>query len=537
MAALREVLARFGVSFDDRELKKGDKAVDGLSGKLSKLGGLLAGGLVLNGLKNMFFGLTEQADALAKQSSALGISIDQLQEWQHAAVLSGSSAEEFGSAFTKFNKNVVDAAKGTGPAADALRKLGVNVRDSAGKLGAPIDLLDGVADGLAKIQNPAERTEAAMSLFGKSGAKLLPLFNQGAEGIAKLRAEVQDLGGGFSPDFAKRSEDMNDAITRLNLAWLSFKVRVGGLVIPTIERFVVVATKVTSAVTKWADKTKILSEQSNLAAGAAVVLGAAFLVAGLKAIAPWLPMLALFAGLILLVDELITLWEGGDTIIGRAIDSIFGEGSAKKATEWVKSVVTDIRAFFLDTEASTAELKAGLGLIFFDLGAATVGVATSIEDAFAKAWNAILSGAQDALGKVGDLIEKIPGGRAIVEKFVAAQSSLEGAKASAGNRAEADADAAQGRRYLLDQADAAQQRQREARRQADFAAVAAAYAKPATATATVPASQTVNAPVEVNVTVPPGTPAQQARAVGEAARKGVETSNKAKFNALVKTAG
>lgn len=330
VGALREILARFGVSFDDAALKKGDKAVDGLADKLGKLGGLLAGGLILNGLKNMIFGLAEQADILAKQSAALGISTDELQQWQHAAVLSGASAEEFSGAFTKFNKNVADAAAGTGPAADALRTLGVSVKDSAGKLGAPIDLLDGVAAGLEKVQDPAKRTQAIMALFGKSGAKLIPLFSQGADGIKKMREEVEELGGGFSSDFAKRSEAMNDSITRLNLAWLSFKVRVGGLVIPLVERFAIMATRVTSKVNKWVDATGVLSEKSNLAAAAATVLGLAFFRAGLKAIIPWLPMIAAVAAAILVVDELITLWRGGDTVIGRAIDSIFGKGSSAK---------------------------------------------------------------------------------------------------------------------------------------------------------------------------------------------------------------
>lgn len=536
--ALREIIARFGIQFDDTALKKGDKAVDGLADKLANMGKLLAGGIVLNGIKNMIFGLAEQADVLAKQSAALGISTDELQQWQHAAALSGASAEEFAGAFTKFNKNVADAAAGTGPAADALRTLGVKVKDASGNLAKPIDLLDGVAAGLEKLKNPAERTQAIMSLFGKSGAKLIPLFDQGAEGIAKMRAEVEELGGGFSPDFAKRSEAMNDAITRLNMAWLSFKVRVGGLAIPLIERFTVLATKVTAKVTKWVDQTGILGEKSNLAAAAAVVLGVAFFRAGLRAIIPWLPMIAAVAAIILLVDELITLWEGGDTLIGRAIDSIFGEGSSAKAVAWVKTVVEEIERFFATWESSTAEVKAGVELMFFDLGAAIVGVATSIQDAFARAWNGILDGATAMVSKVSSVFEKLPGGSAIVKTLASAQASIQSARANDTNRATADSDAAQGRRMFLDRADAAKQAQKDQIQAVQDDAARAQVIQQISTRVGQPINVNQETPITINF--PPGTPPKDAKQMAEIvqrAQRDAHKSNAATIKQVAHTGG
>lgn len=536
--ALREVLARFGVAFDDTQLKKGDKAVDGVAAKLGQLGGLLAGGLIVSKLASMGKEMLDQADALAKQSSALGLSTTEMQEWQHAAILSGSSAEGFTDAFTKFNKNVADASRGTGPAADALRKLGISATDSAGNLSKPIELLDGVAEGLNKIESPARRTEVAMSLFGKSGAKLLPLFSQGAEGMKKLRAEVADLGGGFSPEFAKNAEDVNDSLTRLNLAWLSFKVRLGGLVLPLITRFVTAATKATAFVSKWTDKIGLLKSSANLAASAAAVLGAAFLVAGIKAIAPWIPMLALFAGLVLLGDELITMWQGGDTIIGRALDKAFGKGSSKKATEWVKSVVKSTKELFTDTERALNEFNDGLSLIWFDFSAwfakiwidmgtagalalfdlenSATGVAASIQDAFATMWNAILDGAQKALEKANGVIDKIPGARALIGKLSISDDS----RAATDNRANADRNAAAARSDILAKGDA------------KVAALATQRASIVDRSVPVVTDNS-----QVNITVPDGTPQQQVKAIVAAVKQAKGPSNKAKMNALVKTGG
>ncbi len=524
--ALREVLARFGVSFDDKELKAGDKAVDGLVGKLTSLGGLLVGGAVIHGIKSFITDIVEQADAINDQAKVLGVSTKELQAWQYAAKLSGIEAGEMTGALGKFNKNVAEAGKGTGPAADAFRSLGVNVKDASGKLGQPIDLLEGIAGGLAKIENPAERTNALMSLFGKSGAKLGPLFAEGAEGIAKLKAEFEDLGGGFSDDFIQSAAEMDDAVDRLSFSWLSFKARFAGLVLPTIQYFITIATKATVAIGKWTDKIGLMGKGSNLAAAAAVTLGTAFLVAGLKAIAPWLPMLATFAAIILIVDELITLWQGGDTLIGRAIDAVFGAGTQKQVTQWLQDVVKSTIDFFSNTTRGWSEFKAGIELIWFDLvnaftstwaGAA---LETLISNAFKQITTAvdISAAAFRVLASVFDTVATaigpvLTGIGKLVEFGTKGQLSVVGA--ILGKLAPSK-----------DPNAIAQQRQ--------------AIVDSSVPTASVPVSNSnsmVNGPTTINVTVPPGTPAQQANAIGSAVKKAVEPSNKAMFNSLVKTGG
>lgn len=523
MSALRELIAKFGVSFDDTELKKGDAAVSGLADKLRALGGLLTAGAIAAGVKHFVLDLVEQADALNDQAKVLGISTTELQQWQYAAKLSGVEAGELGSALTKFNKNVAEAGDGTGPAADAFRKLGVSVKDSSGKLGQPIDLLEGIATGLKKIENPAERTNALMSLFGKAGARLGPLFEEGADGIKKLKKEFADLGGGFSDDFIESAAKMDDSVDRLSFAWLSFKSRLAGVVIPTIERFVTMGTRVIVAVSKWTDRIGLLSKSSNLAAAAAVVLGAAFLRAGITAIAPWLPMIALLAGAILLVDELITLWKGGDTIIGRALDRMFGPGTSAQATAFLRDVVKSTQDFFSNTTRGWAEFTAGVQLIWFDLvnwikstwiglALATLfkaefeGMTEGIQrwaKMFVSVWTTIIEYAGKAweiVRKVADAVSNIPGAKKALENYV---PGLLIGKAVAGAASSDPAAIAAQRQAIIDSSVVA------------------------------PPSTSVQAPVTINIDVPPGTPAQQARAVGDAAAQGARRGNQATYNALV----
>ena len=55
----------------------------------------------------------------------------------------------------------------------------------------------------------------------------------------------------------------------------------------------------------------------------------------IAAMAPWVAGLALAW---LALDDLVTMFRGGDSLIGRGIDAMFGTGSAKAFVEYIKSI-------------------------------------------------------------------------------------------------------------------------------------------------------------------------------------------------------
>ena len=537
--ALREVLARFGVSFDSKELEKGDKAVDGVAAKLANFGKLLGGALVVKGISDFITGMAEQADVLAKQSIQLGLSTTQLQEWQHAAGLSGVAGEELTSSFMRLQRSASDAAEGAGAGADTFRKLGVSVKDSGGQLKTADQLMTEVAGAIGGLKNPTEKTAAAMTIFGRSGAKLIPLFNEGADGIAKLRGEVDEFGGGFSPEFAKRSEEMNDNLSRLNLAWTSFKVRLGGLVIPLVTRFALLAAKTTARISKWADSFMPLIENSNLVVAAAVAIGGAFLVAGAKALAPWIPLLATLAALVIVGDELVTFFQGGDSLIGRGLDAAFGEGTQGKVRAWFEGVYKTVSELFTNTEQAFFDFDAGIRLMWFDLttwlGDAWADTVTGMTLIFVKIGQDIeyiIAGIEDtfaeAINGINDTIDKIPGAKKLLGTAARLDTNRQG-------KVKDDFDLANQR--ALNESDA-----RRAKNAAERQAIIDSSVRPARATAPVAASGTsttnnvTNAP-SVTVNVPAGTPPQQARGIADGVRRALQPSMKGLQNQLVKTAG
>jgi hypothetical protein len=341
MSALRELLASFGFEVDTSALEAADGATSSITEGLKDLG---KGVIAAFAVEKVFeFGkeLLETADAVAKQSEALGISTEELQGWEHAAQLSGSSAEEFVSAFTKFTRNVNEASDAAGgPAAKAFKALGVSIKDSSGQLGAPIDLLDGVVAGLQNIQDPAKRTALVMDLFGKSGAKLLPLLSEGPEGIKKLRAEVAELGGVFDEAFLQNAQEVNDNVDRLKLGMRGLAIQVIGPLLPELvhlSQFLISGAKSFIAITK---QTKVAN---------ALLLGVALktlpmLAGGLGTLASFaLEVVAPF----LILEDALTFLSGGDSLIGDGLEKAFGSGTGDMVRKWCENAGADIKGTFV----------------------------------------------------------------------------------------------------------------------------------------------------------------------------------------------
>ena len=160
----------------------------------------------------------EYADGLAKQSRTLGITVEQLQEYTFAAERSGVSTEEMVKGLQQFNKFVGQAARGTGTAKVAFEHLGISLNDSTGKLRTSADLIDEFVNKMAAIESPAMRAGLAADVFGRAGVKLLPMMDQGAEGMDRLKKAAHDLGNVLDGEVAAKAEVLNDRLGEITTA-------------------------------------------------------------------------------------------------------------------------------------------------------------------------------------------------------------------------------------------------------------------------------------------------------------------------------
>lgn len=225
-------------------LKTFEGAVETTAGKIATLTGALGAGLSVAGLTAATRAQLQSVDAAAKLSDRLGIATERLIGLQHAADLSGASSELLATSLQKMQVNLGKAAADGGPAADAFKKIGLSAAELATM--ETDEAFYRIADAIKAIQNPYERTAAAVAIFGKGAGDLLPTLLQGSEALREQAAETIAFGTAISRVDAAQIEAANDAMTRVKQAVLGVGTQIAATLAPAIEsaskRFVELAT-------------------------------------------------------------------------------------------------------------------------------------------------------------------------------------------------------------------------------------------------------------------------------------------------------
>jgi hypothetical protein len=337
--ALSEIIARLGFQLDDAALKRAQSGLSGFVGKVQQYAGVLAGSLLVRGAARFIDDLTTEADAIAKQARQLDMSGESLQRWQIAAQYAGASAQGLQVGFKTLAKRAVDADDGLKEAKDSFEKLGLEIQDASGNVRPLNELMLDTGVALGQHTNATEQAALAQELFGRSGLQLLPLFKQGEEGIKKLLGKVDEFGGGLK-EILPLSEDTRDRLLEWKVATDSLKARLAVALLPTLNRSIAFVSKWIAWISKATKGTGIW--KSLLATLAVISMGP--LIKGLIALARAVLLpLAKFLLLWLVIDDLITFFEGGESLIGKGLDKIFGKGTANTVRKELKGLLEDLK--------------------------------------------------------------------------------------------------------------------------------------------------------------------------------------------------
>jgi hypothetical protein len=180
----------------------------------------------------------DNADNLNKMSQSTGMTVQELSKLSYAAELSDVSAESLGKTIGKLSKAMVSAATdGGGAAATAFNAIGVSVKNTDGTLRTSSEVLSDVAEKFSGYTDSAQKTKLAIELFGKSGASLIPLLNQGKEGLADAAEEAEKFGLVIDKKTAVAAENFNDNLKRMDKIKQGLVMTMTAQLLPTFEHF------------------------------------------------------------------------------------------------------------------------------------------------------------------------------------------------------------------------------------------------------------------------------------------------------------
>ena len=231
MAELERLLVRIDGTVEGlrRELRKADDSVGQFHAKVdrstSRINSLFANmGLkfaaAFSGVKITQFvrDAIEAADRIADLSKRTGIAAETLQRLQFIAAQSGTDIDALAKAWNRYSVNLAGAEQGTKSAQQRFNQLGMNFKELRDL--SPEDQLLAIADSIASLGAQSDRTKALVDLFGKSGAELAPVFNEGADALRRM---FDEQGKVLSNEQIEKIDEFNDRwnVMKLNLQALA----------------------------------------------------------------------------------------------------------------------------------------------------------------------------------------------------------------------------------------------------------------------------------------------------------------------------
>lgn len=215
-----------GVNSASASMRRMESAVNGLRGPLNSLvaiqGAQLFGSIASaasNYARSLAGLVVSTAEAVSSQNdlaNRLGMTYAELAGLSYAGSLVGVSTEQIGAAFTRAQVAIANAAAGSATATKAFERIGLSVEQLQGM--SAQQQFEAIAQAISQLPTEAERAAAAVQLFGRAGAQLLPLFNQGAVGIQAATAEAERFGLTLNTAQANNVDAMGDAFDRAKAA-------------------------------------------------------------------------------------------------------------------------------------------------------------------------------------------------------------------------------------------------------------------------------------------------------------------------------
>lgn len=223
--------------------KESAAAHEGAVSKVTRYGDALrAGREIINTLGEAYHfllgGLLETSRLTTVASRASGVSTKFYQEQAYAISTLGLEADELRDIFLDLSDKAYDADNGGKEQAELFAAIGVKVRGANGELKPMEQLFMDIADGLKGVTNETKRTGIASQLLGEQGARILPIFAKGSEGLREYAREAHDVGAVLSEDALKSSEEFQRGVGRLTAMLTGLRNTVGVALLPVLEKLV-----------------------------------------------------------------------------------------------------------------------------------------------------------------------------------------------------------------------------------------------------------------------------------------------------------
>lgn len=199
-------------------------------------------GLLLEGIKaieGLITGAIDRtrdwAEGMDQLGDVTGMSSDKLAAWSFVAKKAGVDIETLSSATVIMAKGLLDSSGELSVTGKALQDFGIDVLDAGGKVRDQSDLMNDIGKKYAEFGTQTERVDFLTNVFGRSGAKLVDVFDTMAQegGIDRVKEKVKSLGLVLDPT---QYEDFQRNLNEVDLTFTGLANAFTGPLLPAADK-------------------------------------------------------------------------------------------------------------------------------------------------------------------------------------------------------------------------------------------------------------------------------------------------------------
>ena len=202
--------------------------------KTAVLSGAAVGAIA--GITKLAKSAVSSGDTIQTTADQYNLTAEAIQKWNFIALQSDVPAEQLYKSMTKARDAIGTAlAGGTSTATKALQTLmGDLTKVPTDTEGA----FNSVITALASVEDSTMQAYYANEIFGERVAtQLIPLLNQGADGLAQLGREFESVGY-LSNEQVRQLADFDNEMNNFNTRLENAKTQLGLALLPILERFI-----------------------------------------------------------------------------------------------------------------------------------------------------------------------------------------------------------------------------------------------------------------------------------------------------------
>lgn len=195
-------------------MQKGFSRINRTLGLVTRNMGFFAGALSVGGLISYTRSSIQMADGIRAAADAAGVGVERLQRLRFAAEQNKLSAGQMDGALQRLNRRLgVFVQTGGGPAAEAIRTLGLEQRILSGEIASSEQLWDAAIRSIQGVGSSAERSAILAGLFGDEiGPKMASLVAQGTDALQDAEEAAKGL---LSEETVRKAEELNNSMGKI----------------------------------------------------------------------------------------------------------------------------------------------------------------------------------------------------------------------------------------------------------------------------------------------------------------------------------